>query len=235
MLEVRLQNGSLGSPHRKEKQMGKRSTYSPWSRLPALIRYAHWIAILGLAPVDTQSARAAAIYTYTGNNFTFADGPYSTSDFISVSFTLPTALGDNDALVTITPSAFSFSDQLHTITNANIGTGSTNFLISTDGNGNITAWVISAINDLPNVPVTGIDTEFTGFIPNQEDMALFNLFQQAGAAAGEGYNMSDPGTWELTPEPGSSSLVLLGILGIAFVTRKRRTRHAPLPAAKRVA
>jgi len=97
-------------------------------------------------------------------------------------------------------------------------------LISTDGSGNITAWVISAINDLPNEPITEIDTEFTGFIPNQEDLASFNVFQQAGVEAGEGFNMSDPGTWMLTPEPGSSSLVLLGILGIAFLVRRRRTQ-----------
>jgi hypothetical protein len=206
--------------------MDNRATRSTRSRLPAVTRYAHWIAILSLATIDAPSARAAAIYTYTGNNFTTATGPYSTSDFISVSFTLPAALGDNDDLQTITPSAFSFTDQLHTITNSNIGTGSTQFLISTDSSGNITAWVISAINDLPGIPVTGIDTEFTSFISDQADSAQFNIFQQPGATPGEGSNMGDPGTWEMTPEPGSSSLVLLGILGIAFVARKRIRQKA---------
>jgi hypothetical protein len=79
------------------------------------IRYSHLIGILILATMGTL-ARADVVYTYTGNPFTSVLGSYTTSDFVSVSFTLATPLGPNFAFAFISPTDFTFSDGQQTFT-----------------------------------------------------------------------------------------------------------------------
>ena len=73
-------------------------------------------AILGFV-LSTSIAHADVTYTYTGNDFTNIAGPYTTSESISGTVTLSSALPDNQVtLLTVTPVSFSFMDGIHTIT-----------------------------------------------------------------------------------------------------------------------
>jgi hypothetical protein len=72
---------------------------------------------LSLAFLVAPWLEAANIYTYTGHDFTVVNGPYTTSDFESVSVTLSSPLAYNSGLTGYTPTAFSFSDGVQTLTN----------------------------------------------------------------------------------------------------------------------
>ena len=58
-------------------------------------------------------------YVYTGNPFTNVSGRYTTSDFVSGMLTLAGPLAANMPLTIVSPIAFSFSDGVQTITQAN--------------------------------------------------------------------------------------------------------------------
>jgi hypothetical protein len=63
------------------------------------------------------TAKADAIYTYTGNDFTIIDGPYATSDYISASFTFADPLSFG-FLNFVSPTSWSITDQTTTLTSA---------------------------------------------------------------------------------------------------------------------
>jgi hypothetical protein len=169
--------------------------------------------------------RADTIYTYTGNHFTNAPLPYTTSDSITGFFTLSSPLGDNLALANIAADvlSFSFTDgSVNTITSsANSGSF---FLISTNSQGNITAWDVRAfLGPVPtNVALFTCDgsTAFNGCpnFPRDES------YLQNGAVSA--FNTSNPGTWtstQTTPTPEPSSLVLLSFsLGMLSMLRLRK-------------
>ena len=76
------------------------------------------VAALSLAyPASVQAVPTT--YRYTGNPFTFVSGPYTTSDFVTAMVTLAGPLGANMPLTDVTPTAFTFSDGVQTITNHN--------------------------------------------------------------------------------------------------------------------
>ena len=66
-------------------------------------------------------ARANVIYSYTGNHFTFATSPYSTSDHVSIVLEFTTVLAPSLPLGAVSPVAFSFFDGHQTITSAVFG------------------------------------------------------------------------------------------------------------------
>jgi hypothetical protein len=167
---------------------------------------------------------ASSTYTYTGLDFQSASGPYTTNDFVSGSFTLASALGDNLVDDSITPASYSFSDGVQTITSASPPSDVT-FDVSTDGSGNIDGWFINL--ESPS-PYFQISTQTT---PNHEDLGA--------TSAGEGlifYFPGDPaGTWMMTtsgpsavPEPSNLGLIGLGLVAIGFVRRKMQQRNQPV-------
>ena len=74
-------------------------------------------------------ARADTVYIYTGNPFTTGAtqngptslpvGPFTVNDSVSGSFTVATPLGPLLHLVMFTPTSFSFTDGVDTLTNQN--------------------------------------------------------------------------------------------------------------------
>jgi hypothetical protein len=92
-------------------------------------------------------------YAYTGNTFSTATffynctGTYSgtcNTDFVTASFTLPTALVGNLNDAVIAPSSFSLSDGNGLVITPANAPVSTVFEVSTDASGNVSDWLISA-------------------------------------------------------------------------------------------
>ncbi len=162
-----------------------------------------------------SAARADITYTYTGNDFQTATAPYTTTDFVSGSFTLASALGDNLVLASETPTSYSFSDGVQTISSLSPPTDVT-FEISTDASGKIDGWFINLENPSP------FNQIFTETSPNQED--------GGSSSGGEGLVFFDEGTWQVSgggtspvPEP-NMSWVLFGLLTAGWAMVRLRNR-----------
>ena len=166
-------------------------------------------AVIGLVGcvLSIAAARADVTYTYTGNDFTSATFPYTTSDSVTGSITLTSALADNISSFINQPAAsivsFSFSDGQQTITNANATLSQFDF--ETNSSGDITYWQL----------VVGIGSVFQDSIgtSNAPGIAVVDqgVMDYDNDAAD---NFNDPGTWTTgsasTPVPEPGSLVLLG-------------------------
>jgi hypothetical protein len=69
--------------------------------------------------LSSLAARADAVYTYTGQDFTFANAPYTTSDSITGELTFSSPLAPDLALQQELPVSYSFSDGVETLTQMN--------------------------------------------------------------------------------------------------------------------
>ena len=190
--------------------------------------------LLSLGFVTTVSADVT--YEYTGNDFTTVftpsgAGPYTTSDFISGSFTVASPLAA-DFTGTINPVSFSFTDGVQTITNLNYLPSLSTFGVQTDNNGNIQYWAIS-VDSLGNLIATvSIGSSQVGLIvlpPNTETDKADVL---SGPPLDTSYGMSNtnnPGSWNdlsATPEPSSTILWLTGIFGIGLAHMLLKRKQA---------
>jgi PEP-CTERM motif len=181
-----------------------------------------FLIILGL--IGAPHARADTVYTYTGNPLTIILGPsYKPTDFIRGSFTLASALGNNFPLGPITPTSYSFTDGVQTLTNKNsiINT----IEMATNSNGTPDEWVVGFCTD--NTCVQQIFTITQTPLPTSpEDRAELSTFPNIDEAR----NMDSQGSWSITvttPEPGTLSLLGLGTVGLGlcwWMTRKREAR-----------
>ena len=117
--------------------------------LEASVRKLEAIFLLVSALVlGAPQAKADAIYSYVGNNFTIFDpntpsNIFTTSDSVSGSFSLasPLAANLNDFTVPNVLS-FSFSDGPHTFTESTADLRAATFGVSTDASGNMIDWQI---------------------------------------------------------------------------------------------
>jgi hypothetical protein len=170
-------------------------------------------AVLALAVglLTAVSVQAAPItYKYTGHGFNIlATGPYTNDMFVTALVTLAVPLAPNMGLDIVSPTAFTITDGVQTITNLNAT--STFFFFATDPAGQITTWEIVADRDL----VGGIHTfnlpdDTGGFITDEASLGN----------EGFAYNIDNPGVWAGIAVPdAASTLSLLSLsltaLGVA--------------------
>ena len=193
--------------------------------LTNLIPPAFGLGFLLMASAGAPVASGSATYTYTGQDFTFIAGgagsDYTTSDFVSGSFTVSTALADSLPLENIQSDpgfAFSFSDGTQTFTNL-VHPPGVLFQIQTDANGNVEYWNIE-IGYISNNPEI-----FTAYYTDPPEPS--NVNEDSGQnSTGAGIETDlPPGSWVTSnssaPEPSSFALLLTGLLGAALIARKR--------------
>ena len=191
-----------------------------------------------LATILLPISLAAETYTYTGNDFTlvgnFSSPPvYSTSDFVTITFTtaapLPGNLGPGpyDDFVNVVPLSWSFSDGVQsdnsTDTNAHA-----EFYLITNASGQIIDWDVS--DEWPNtLHGAEIDSGYDSYHDTSVDFAADPEGDYASSI--DYYDpVGTPGTWSAapTPTPEASPFALLllggaGMCGIGYLrSRKRR-------------
>jgi hypothetical protein len=214
-------------------------------------------AVLAFVSVSVTSSRAAEIYSYVGNEYTSTYGGYFYSnspscsgvscDFTTISFTLASALGDNFS-GTVTPTSFTASDGVDTITSADSLTVNNapfpsalstfpSFDIVTNNLGQITQWAIAlAYTNNNNFSDTIIS--ISGILPAIDISYVWNYCNLPNCGeetfAGQGYT---PGNWSAsavgaTPIPAALPLFAtgLGAMGL-FGWRRKRKNTAAIQAA----
>ena len=188
--------------------------------IPAAIRCSLMftgVAALSLAyPASVQAVPTT--YQYTGNPFTVVSGPYTTSDFVTAMITLASPLGANMPLTEVTPTAFTLSDGVQTITNHGPGLLLTSFLFATDASGAISMW---------GVNVERIHNATTGAIVTNNDptdIADVGIVIPEGGPFVLGANVLTPGVWSVSgsvPDSGSTlSLMTLTLVALGLVARR---------------
>ena len=150
-------------------------------------------------------------YQYTGNPFTNVTAPYTTSDFVSAMVTLAGPLAPNMPFTSVTPTAFTLSDGVQTITNINANFSS--FSFATGPTGAITVWHVNA------GALSGSITTVGGGNLSPGDTGHLN-----GTSA-IGHNANAPGTWALVsstvPDTGSTlSLMTLTLMALGVAARR---------------
>jgi hypothetical protein len=181
-------------------------------------------ALSAMAPA---SSSADVIYTYTGNDFQAASGPYTLTDKVTGTFELAAPLGNSVGPVSITPEAFSFTDGVNTITNLNDDGQANQFFafIKTDQSGIIIEWDIL----LNGAGGQLIESD------HQFDAAggTFTSTDQGVSNGGSANNDGAPGIWAVTtavPEPSTWAMMLLGFAGISFMAYRRKSKPTLIAA-----
>jgi len=169
---------------------------------------AAFIAVMSLG----ASPAAAITYHYLGQPFAaFADGPYTTSDLVAGDVTLAAALSNAPGGQIVTPTAFSFSDGVQTISDATATMAS--FEFETDILGNIIGWAVNL-----TAASGGIETQ------NEGGTATDSVY----AIGGQGQNMDEAGTWTVvttTPIPATLPLLASGLGAMGLLGWRKRARQ----------
>ena len=179
--------------------------------LPKLLFALTAVAAFSLAyPASVQAVPTT--YQYTGNHFTIATGPYTTSDFVTAMITLATPLGPNFS-GTVTPTSFKFTDGVQIIT-THTATFSF-FFFQTGPAGEITAWFFDANFQ------RGVGGPFSDI--QSSTQRTFPVLDVGSIGARFGAAVDDPGTWAVaaTPDTGSTlSLMTLTLMALGLVARR---------------
>jgi len=180
------------------------------------------LALLALsagAVAKADTVNTVTTYSYTGKPFTIAEGPYTTSDYVTGSFFAPTLAPNlNHALLDVY--SFSFNDGVQTLTGAYEILGS----VSTDSNGALTNWdLFPGMNTYAGFCSIeeGADRDFPG-----TQCENTGYYKDGFAENGFSFGPADPngtGTYQtsVTPEPSSIALFGTGLAGIVEYRRRR--------------
>jgi len=203
------------------------------------VRLVGLTAALGTALfMCVTNARADVVYTYTGNDFTTAGSPYTTSDYVSISVTFSSALpadlnpSQPESVISDIVS-LTISDGQQTFTYSPPNSAINSFEVSTNASGLPIYWVIGI--EGPNYP-TQFSTIDTAYCPSPycnsvgtEDSGFINSSSEYA------FNLNDQGTWaeeavSSTPLPAGLPLFVSGV-GVLGLFGWRRKRNAATIAA----
>jgi hypothetical protein len=185
------------------------------------------VCAAALSAIDSVSANANTIYTYTGNVFQLVTGPYTTADSVSGMIEVLNPIPNSASNETLTPISFSFSDGVQTLTNNTPGILPIFTYFYTDAAGNITMWDVELY--------TGAADNWMYTLNDSVDLEDDGNHGDAGL----GHNDLTPGVWTVssttTPLPSalplfSSALAALGLL--LGWRRKRKTAPRLRPEIK---
>ena len=174
---------------------------------------------LGFVALSSISGQAQTyIYTYTGNDFTSASGPYTTSDNITANLVLSAPLGANyEGSPNATLLNFGINDgvyqDLPSLPNMYVA----DFTFGTDSSGDIVSWDFAMIGfheyQNPILSVTMITINQPGDVMDSTSIDTPNGNIGAGSVS------ANPGVWveTIVPEPSVGSLfVSFAALVLAF-------------------
>jgi hypothetical protein len=176
-------------------------------------------AVAAVSIVYPTSVHAVpTTYQYKGNPFTTVSGPYTTSDFVTAMVTLAGPLGANMPLTQVTPTAFTLSDGVQTLSNLDNGVVAT-FLFGTDASGAIVEWAV-AVGVIDGTTLRNITTNESPPGGHFDEGTFFTPHQGREL----GFNSLSPGVWSATsavPDAESTlSLMALTLVALGLVTRQ---------------
>ncbi|HEV3332953.1 MAG TPA: PEP-CTERM sorting domain-containing protein [Bryobacteraceae bacterium] len=188
--------------------------------------------------------RADNVYTYTGTDYTSCHGSDCFGTYaLSLSFdtTLTGAQLDNLAINTVSGgdltayvSSFSFTDGTGlSFSEANPYPGGLTdiFDVSTDSNGNILSWNISAqLNGPGAVWIYAAETTDYNVITHDSGFANLDPTGQCGGCYNGGSQLDAPGTWEVTqvtPEPTTYFGLGAGLMGLLILAERSKRAQRP--------
>jgi hypothetical protein len=168
------------------------------------------LACLALSSAIPSAARAAAIYTYQGNPFTFFLAPYDGTMALEVELHFANPLAPNLAFAYVVPDvlAFGYFDGVKSFPVSPFDPDDySNFFlrVSTNAVGDIVGWNL-------DVTLSG-----TGDRIDSDDFDRDRIVAGNGLVVALTFDV--PGSWTLVPEPGTGLLIGLGL--VAFGARGR--------------
>jgi hypothetical protein len=171
---------------------------------------------LGFFALSSISGQAQTyIYTYTGNDFTSASGPYTTSDNITANLILSAPLGANyEGSPSATLLNFGINDGVYQDLPELPNMYVEDFTFGTDSSGNIVSWDFAMIGFHEYVEPVQAVTMMTVNQPG--DVMDSTSIDTPNGNLGAGSVPTDPGKWVETvvPEP---SIDLLFVSSAALV------------------
>jgi hypothetical protein len=174
------------------------------------------IVLILLLPWAPLIASAEAIYQYIGNPFQMALGRYTTSDSLSGTIRVASALAPNLTNAAITLDAWSFGDGLKVFTPGNSTAEPPR--VSTDAAGRIVNWSF----DFSGGGAVGVMGTFNNGPIDQIDQATDFVGENSLAS-----NDSVPGSWALVPEPSTGALCVLPLSLLAVARARLRPARRP--------
>jgi hypothetical protein len=137
------------------------------------------LALLATLALPAPLLATSYTYTYTGNDFNYfaAVGEpqvYTASDFVTIQFTLSAPLTYNPGGSYVTPTSFSASDGVQTITNTSANLYDYSFQFFINGSGAIAAWNVYVYTESGGV------FDEIGSDSGGQDYGLFNDTPQTG-------------------------------------------------------
>ncbi len=181
-----------------------------------------------------QTATAGVVYTYTGNDFTSYDSPYTAADSLTISLTFANPLGNSLGLTYEIGNilAWSVSDGTQTIDQTDGVLLANGGYLTTDPSGNIQYWELGFESTVTSGAVTSDWGIYGAYYPN-EDVALGAAYTPTvyypsyiPGYQGRGWNSDDPGQWSGggngVPEPSGGVLASMGGAILLFAMWRRR-------------